>query len=139
MKVVVSSAGSDLDAAVSPIFGRSTSFVLVDTETMEASALPNPAIGASGGAGVQAAQFVLRHGAEAVISGNFGPNAAGALSASGIVLYAVEDGTVREAVEALKAGTLQPVGGSTVNKDYGKGGSQMGGGRGAGRGLGRGR
>ena len=134
MQVAISSTGDNLEAPVSAVFGRCPSYVFVDTETMQASATANPAISASGGAGVQAAQFVARQGAEAVVSGNYGPNALQALLASGVTAYTVAGGTVREAVEALLAGELQAVGSPTVGKDYGKGGSGIGGGRGAGRG-----
>ncbi|MBC7234533.1 MAG: NifB/NifX family molybdenum-iron cluster-binding protein [Chloroflexi bacterium] len=137
MKVAISCRGSDLEAAISPIFGRCETFLLVDTETMQVSALPNPACGAPGGAGVQAAQFVLQHGAEAVISGNVGPNALQVFDAAGVPVYSMDDGTARQAVEALKAGALQALSGPTVSKDYGKGGSGMRrGGRGLGRGMG---
>jgi predicted Fe-Mo cluster-binding NifX family protein len=142
MKTVISTNGSDLDAPVSLIFGRCNSFLFLDTETMEASLVPNPAIGASGGAGIQAAQYVLQQGAQAVISGNLGPNAAEVFDAAGIPVYSVVGGTVREAVEALKAGTLSPLGAPTVAKDFGKtdadAGSEAGRNMGRGRGMGRG-
>ena len=140
MQVIVSSTGDSLDAQVSPIFGRCMVFLLVNTDTMDARAIPNPAVSAPGGAGVQAAQLVVREGAEAVISGNLGPNAMGVIAAAGIPFYSAPAGTVREAVEAFNAGSLQPENQATVPSDYGKGGTGAGGGtgRGMGRGLGRG-
>lgn len=144
MKVAVSSGGRDIEAQVSPIFGRCAYFLIVESETMEATALTNRAVGASGGAGIQSAQYVLRQGAEVVISGNMGPNAMQVVKAAGVPVYAVDGVTVREAIEALKAGQLQPVGGATVANDYGKtnpgpgaGGGRRGGGMGRG-GRGRG-
>ena len=89
MRVIVSSTGDTLDAQVSPVFGRCPVFLLVDTKTMEARAIPNPAVGASGGAGVQAAQLVVREGAEAILSGNLGPNAMGVIATAGIPAYSV--------------------------------------------------
>jgi predicted Fe-Mo cluster-binding NifX family protein len=143
MKVAVSSSGSGLDAQVSPIFGRCAYFVLVDSETMEATAVANSAVGAAGGAGIQSAQYVLRQGAEAVISGNVGPNAMQVLASAGLPLYQVNGVmSVRQAVEALNAGQLPAVGSPTVGSDYGKGaagpGTGRGGGLGRGRGMGRG-
>jgi predicted Fe-Mo cluster-binding NifX family protein len=126
MRVIVSRTGDTLDAQVSPVFGRCPVFLLVDTETMEARAIPNPAVGASGGAGVQAAQLVVREGAEAILSGNLGPNAMGVIATAGIPAYSVPSGTAREAVEALVAGRLQPLEGATVPTDYGKGGARHG-------------
>jgi len=75
MRVVVTSNGTDLSAEASPSFGRCLTYVFVDTETMEFEAVANPAANASGGAGIQAAQFVIEQGVQAVLSGNVGPNA----------------------------------------------------------------
>jgi predicted Fe-Mo cluster-binding NifX family protein len=80
-----------------------------------------------GGAGVQAAQLVAHKGANTLITGNLGPNAASALSASGIKVYLVPGGMVKEVTEAFKAGKLQEVSGPTVSPHFG-----MGGGRGMG-------
>ena len=73
MKIVVSANGADLSAEASPIFGRCPIYLFVDTETMAFEAIQNPAIGASSGAGIQAAQFIVERGAQAVVSGNVGP------------------------------------------------------------------
>ena len=133
MKVVVSSQGENLDAPASPVFGRCPTYVFVDTETMEFEALPNAAMSQGGSAGIQAAQFVVNKGAEAVLSGNLGPNAFDVLQAAGVPGYLISEGTVRQAVEAHKAGQLQPMGGANVAAHAGMGG----GGRGMGRGMGR--
>ncbi len=114
MRIVISSQGDDLDAPASPLFGRCPTYLFVETETMEFEALPNPAVSQGGGAGVQAAQFVVNHGARAVLSSNLGPNAFGVLQAAGIPAYLVPGGTVRQAVEAFKAGQLEPMAGANV-------------------------
>jgi len=74
MKIVVTANGADLDAPASPVFGRCPIYVFVDTETMQFEAVGNPAVAAGGGAGIQAAQFVIEQGAQAVVTGNAGPN-----------------------------------------------------------------
>jgi predicted Fe-Mo cluster-binding NifX family protein len=137
MKIVVSSQGENLDAPASPVFGRCPTYVSVDTETMEFEAVPNPAMSVGGGAGIQAAQFVVNLGAEAVLSGNLGPNAFNVLQAAGVPGYLISEGTVRQAVEAYKEGQLQPMGGANVAAHAGMGGGGGGGGRGMGRGMGR--
>ncbi|NLG50497.1 MAG: dinitrogenase iron-molybdenum cofactor biosynthesis protein [Chloroflexi bacterium] len=135
MKVLVSSTGESLEADVSPIFGRCPFFILVDSDTMEAEAMSNAAIQASGGAGIQASQFAIQQGAQVVLSGNLGPNAMQVLQAAGVVFYPVNGGTVRQAVEAYKSGQLQAQSTPTVNQDFGKpGGGRRGGGMGRGRG-----
>ncbi len=106
MRVVIPANGADLDAPTSPIFGRSRLFILVDPETLEFEALPNPALDAPGGAGVQAAQTVLQHGIRAVIAPSLGPNAFRVIQAAGIPAYRMEGATVREVVAAFNAGQL---------------------------------
>jgi len=131
MKVVVSAQGDSLDAASSPVFGRCPYFVFVDTDTMEAKGVPNPAMSQGGGAGIQAAQLVVNEGAKAVLTGNLGPNAYDVLSAAGVPGFLAPEGTVRQAVEGYKAGQLQPLGGASVRAHAGIGG----GGRGMGMGM----
>lgn len=138
MKIVVSAEGGTLDAPTSPVFGRCAFFVVVDNESMEAQALPNPAASQSGGAGIQAAQLVASQGAGAVLTGNLGPNAFDVLRAAGVLAYHVPGGNVRQAVRAFQAGALQPLGGPSVQAHAGMGGRGQGMGRGipAGSGVG---
>lgn len=122
MKIAVSAAGKDLSCQIDPRFGRCQYFIIVDPETMEFEAVDNEGGMASGGAGVQAAQLVAQKGANALITGNLGPNAASALSASGIKIHFVPGGTVKEAIDALKAGKLREATGPTVPSHFGMGG-----------------
>jgi len=121
MRVVVTSNGTDLSAEASPSFGRCLTYVFVDTETMEFEAVANPAANASGGAGIQAAQFVIEQGVQAVLSGNVGPNAYDVLQAANMPVFRHTGGTVRQAVEAYVAGKLQSVGGANVGSHAGMG------------------
>jgi predicted Fe-Mo cluster-binding NifX family protein len=140
MKIVVSAQGDTLDAPASPVFGRCPTYIFVDSETMQFEAVPNPAVNQGGGAGIQAAQFVVERGAQAVLTGNLGPNAFDVLQAAGVPGYLVPEGTVRQAVEAFKAGRVQPMGGANVAAHAGiGGGTGLGAGRGMGRGMGMGR
>lgn len=134
MKIVVSATGDTLDALTSPVFGRCPTYVFVDSETMQLEAVANPAMNQGGGAGIQAAQFVVERGAQAILTGNLGPNAFEVLEAAGIRGYLVPQGTVRQAVEAFKAGRVQPMVGANVAAHAGM---AAGAGRGMGRGMGR--
>jgi predicted Fe-Mo cluster-binding NifX family protein len=129
MKIAVSATGKDLNCQIDPRFGRCQYFILVEPETMEFEAFENEGLMASGGAGVQAAQLVAQKGAATIITGNLGPNAASALSASGIKVYLVPGGTVKDVIESYRAGSLREANGATVPPHFG-----MGGGRGIGRG-----
>jgi predicted Fe-Mo cluster-binding NifX family protein len=122
MKVAVSATGKDLNCQVDPRFGRCQYFIFLDPETWEFEALENEGLMASGGAGVKAAQFIAQKGAQALITGNLGPNAASALSASGVKVHLVSGGSVREVAEAFKAGKLQEASGATVPPHFGMGG-----------------
>ncbi|MGA9347597.1 MAG: NifB/NifX family molybdenum-iron cluster-binding protein [Anaerolineae bacterium] len=134
MRIVVTSNGTDLESPASPVFGRCPTYIFVDTEMMEFEAVPNPAMSAPGGAGVQAAQFVIEQGAQAVLTGNVGPNAYNVFQAANVPIYLLTGGTVREAVEAYKAGRLPSAADASVHAHAG-----MGMGRGMGRGMGMGR
>ncbi len=108
MKVAISVTAPDLQAAFEPRFGRAAAFVIVDTETKAWQGHKNPAAGAPGGAGVQAAEFLARQGVDAVISGAFGPNAHQVLAAAGVNMYQAAGGKVNELVERLQQGALDP-------------------------------
>jgi predicted Fe-Mo cluster-binding NifX family protein len=107
MRIVVTSEGNSLDSAMCPIFGRCPNFVFVDTETMAFEAVPNPGAGARGGAGVRAANFVVAQGAKAVVTGNVGPNVQQVLRTASLQVFLGSAATVRQAVEAFKAGDLR--------------------------------
>ncbi|MFH1476488.1 MAG: NifB/NifX family molybdenum-iron cluster-binding protein [Verrucomicrobiota bacterium] len=110
MKILVTAKGKQINDEVDPRFGRARFFILVDTETNETTAHDNSQnLNAAQGAGIQAAQNVVRLGAEAVISGNVGPNAFQTLNAAGIKMYLCQQVTVAEAVSKFKAGELKEV------------------------------
>jgi predicted Fe-Mo cluster-binding NifX family protein len=113
MKIVVTSSGVDLEAEAHPAFGRCPIYIFVDAETMQFEAVENAAANAAGGAGIQAAQFVVERGAQAVVTGNVGPNAFQVLQPAGVPIYLFSGGTVRQAVEAYKAGELSAAGGAS--------------------------
>jgi predicted Fe-Mo cluster-binding NifX family protein len=139
MKIVISANGADLDAPASPVFGRCPTYIFVDPDladedgSMAFEAVENPAIAASGGAGIQAAQFVVERGAQAVITGNMGPNAFNVLRSANVPIYLFGGGTVRQAVEAYQGGQLSTAGDASAPAHAG-----MGMGRGMGRGMGQG-
>lgn len=122
MKVAVSSSGPELSSPADQRFGRCAYFVLVETDSMTAQSHPNESRAATGGAGIQTGQFVASLGAKAVLTGNVGPNAARVLGAAGIKVYVGVSGTVEEAVDAYRAGTLKEAPSATVGPHFGMGG-----------------
>ncbi len=87
MKLIITATAPELAAPVDPRFGRGAYFIVVDTDTLKWQAHENQGVNAAGGAGSLAAQFAAQQGAEAVISGDFGPNAYIALAAAEIKMY----------------------------------------------------
>ena len=124
MKICVSASSDSLDANVDSRFGRCPYFVIIDSETMEFSAITNDSTNAAHGAGIQAAQTVANMGAKVVITGNVGPNAFNVLSATGIKIVTGASGSVKEAVEKYKSGQLKETGNPTVGGHFGMGKGQ---------------
>ena len=107
MKIVISAAGETLDSLIDRRFGRAAYFILYDQDSQSFEVTDNsPNLNAVQGAGIQAAETVVRLGAEALISGHCGPKAFRVLAAAGVAVYTTEADTVGEALEAFKAGKL---------------------------------
>jgi len=151
MKIAVSSYGKDLNSQIDPRFGRCAYFLIVNTDDMSFEAFENKGVSLSGGAGIQAGQFVVSKGAEALITGNCGPKAVQTLSAAGVELFTGHTGSVIEALEKYKS--ADPAAPKKLKSDEYQGesgparytqipnfdrGSGMGGGRGMGGGGGKG-
>jgi predicted Fe-Mo cluster-binding NifX family protein len=98
--------------------------------TLAFKTVPNTAVGAMSGAGIQAAQTIAKNGVEIVITGNVGPNAFQALTSAGIKIIIGAQGTVKDVVEKYKRGELKETSAPTVVGHFGRGG---------GMGMGRGR
>jgi predicted Fe-Mo cluster-binding NifX family protein len=109
MKIAISVAAPKLGAAFDPRFGRATAFVIVDTDTGEKQALPNPAAQLGSGAGIRAGELLIRQGVDAVISGAFGPKAYDVLQASNVRLFQARSGTADDLVTRLLQDDLEAV------------------------------
>ena len=144
MKIAISASGQNLDADVDPRFGRCQYFIIADTETEEFEAISNDSAAASGGAGISAAQMIVKKGVEAVLTGNCGPNAHQVLSPAGIKVITGVSGKIKDAIAEYKMGTYSAAQQANVPDHFGMGsqgtggGSGMGGGRGGGGGRGMG-
>ena len=145
MKIAISATGKDLDSAIDPRFGRASYFIIVDAESGNiVNVIDNLAAqDAAQGAGINAATLVAGSGAQTVLTGQIGPKAFEVLQASGIKMISNVSGTVGEAIEQYKKGTIpSPDEGPSAEANSGKtfgpsfGGGGMGGGRGRGMGGG---
>jgi len=75
MKIAITSTAKTLDSQVDQRFGRTAYFLIADPETMDFSVIENESAAAAGGAGISSAKVVIDAGAQAVLTGNCGPNA----------------------------------------------------------------
>jgi predicted Fe-Mo cluster-binding NifX family protein len=157
MKIAITSTGTEWDSAVEPRFGRCPYFALVDTESGAFEAKANPFRDAAGGAGIQAAQWVVDQGVSALLTGHCGPKSVAVLDDADIRVVEDVAGTVREAVarytqtagQAVARPELEPLprgqsegGGPGAGQGRGWGygpGAGQGRGRGYGPGAGQGR
>jgi predicted Fe-Mo cluster-binding NifX family protein len=122
--ICISATEPNLDAQLDPRFGRCAYLIIVDSNTMQFSAIPNLGTDMSGGAGIHAAQTIANEGAKIVITGNVGPNSFKALSAAGIEVITGASGTVKEVVENFKKGRYKKTSGPTVEGHFGSGEGQ---------------
>ena len=108
-KIAVSAEGPTLDDALDPRFGRAAGFLIVNPQTLEHEYVDNGVSQAmSQGAGIQAAEIVVRAGAKVVLTGYVGPKAFQALQAAGItVAQNLQDLTIREAIERYTGGKVE--------------------------------
>jgi len=105
MRVAVSCQEENLDAEVDPRFGRASKFLLVDTDTLSFDVVENKqSLDLPQGAGIQAAQNIIAHRPDAVLTGNCGPKAFKVLQAAGVAVVVGVKGTIREAVKAYTDG-----------------------------------
>ena len=110
MKVVITSQGNDLASEVDLRFGRAKWLIVFDTETDDFQVHDNELnLNAAQGAGIQTGRNVANLGADAVITGNVGPNAFKTLSAAKVKIFLVEKKTVQQAVDSYRNGELREV------------------------------
>jgi len=108
MKIFITAKGNAIDSMIDPRFGRAEYYIMYEAETGKVIGGKNPHKEGSIAVGISFAQIAIENGAEAAISGNFGPNAFEVLKAAGIKMYRAKEGqTVKEAVKSLLSGELE--------------------------------
>jgi len=118
MKLAITATGDRLDSDIDPRFGRCQYFIFVDPDTMDFIAVQNSAT--AGGAGIAAGQIVVLHKAQAVLTGDCGPNAYQVLSAAGIEVCTGVTGKVKDAIADYKAGKFKAIGQASVEPHHGQ-------------------
>jgi len=98
LKIAVSSEDLNLEARVTQRFGISPYLIIVDPETMEFEAVPNPGAAGQRAAGIQTVVLAIRKEVDAVLTGYLSPTAMKYLNNNGIEVITGIKGTVSEAV-----------------------------------------
>lgn len=107
MKLAFTTEGKDPGARLDPSFGRAPAFLLYDEETDAFELVSNVQnLNAAQGAGIQAAQTLVKVGAGALITGHCGPKAFRVLAAADVQVFNTDAPTVQEALRRFRAGTL---------------------------------
>ncbi len=111
MKIAVASTGYTLDADISPIFGRSSAFVIADVEKdkiKDKLIVENSAKNKSG-SGNTAAYFLIDYGIKILISGKLGPVAFQMMKNAGIKVYKATSISVEINLKQFMEGKLKEV------------------------------
>jgi len=115
MKVILTSQGDSLDAAMDARFGRAAKFLLWDSSTQAVSVVDNQqSMDAPQGAGIQAAMTAIKQGANAVITSHCGPKAFRVLQEAGVKVYLTKAAKCREALQLFQDGKLQEASSANV-------------------------
>ena len=109
MKIAFTTSGDDLGAPLDSRFGRAPKYIIYDMESGTFEVVDNEKnLNAAQGAGIQAAESVVRFGANCVVTGHCGPKAFRVLSAAGVKIYNTDAPTVAEALDRFRSGKLVP-------------------------------
>ena len=110
MRVLATAVAPGLDAEIEPHFWHAAYLTVVDTDTLQWEAVPTPSSPSIPTAGTRLGLLATHQGVSAAISNDFGPNCFIVLESVGIPMYVSgKCKTVREAVEAFKAGKLPTI------------------------------
>lgn len=111
MKIAVASVGTTLDSDISPLLGKSEDFIVADLKNgkiEDIKIIENSAKNQTG-AGSTAAQIIVDHEVNALISGKLGPVAFHILKNAGIKVYKIIPGSVRKNLKRFTEGKLQEI------------------------------
>lgn len=116
MIIVVTIEKPETTSPLSEVFGRSKYFLFNDTSEASIKIIPNPYVKELGGAGIQAARFLIENDAGVVVTKNIGVNPLRFLTSAEIKVYVCKEGSAIEVLQLLKDGKLNSV--ETINDDF---------------------
>lgn len=115
-KIAFTTSGSSLTAPLDPRFGRAAGFLVYEAATQSVATIGNQqGRSAAQGAGIQAAETLVRAGVDTLVTGHCGPKAYKVLEAAGVAVFNCTCATVDEALNELVAGRLRPASAADVD------------------------
>ena len=115
-KIAFTTSGQNLDSAMDPRFGRAAHFLIYDLKQGTFELVDNQqGRNAAQGAGIQAAETIVRAGVAALVTGHCGPKAFKVLDSAGVAVYNCNETTVDGALTAFRADTLTRASASDVD------------------------
>ena len=111
MKIAIASMGTNLNSDISPLLGRSDDFIIMDLkngEIKDINIIENTAKNETG-AGSTAAQILVDHEVDILITGKLGPVAFHILKNAGIKVYKIIPGSVQKNLKRFTEGKLKEI------------------------------
>ncbi len=106
MTIAIPVDKADISSDVCVSFGRAPYFLIYDTDTKDRVFIDNSAAASAGGAGIKAAQVIVDHKAEALLTPRCGQNAVDVLEGGDVKLYKTVKPSVQETIDAFEKGEL---------------------------------
>ncbi len=119
MIIVVTIEKPETTSPLSEVFGRSKYFLFNDTSEASIKIIPNPYVKELGGAGIQAARFLIENNAGVVVTKNIGVNPLRFLTSAEINVFTCQEGSALEVIQLFKEGKLNQL--ETRNDDFSPG------------------
>ena len=107
MKIAISSQGKEENSLMDSRFGRCEYFCIYDIEDDGFKVIENTAINSNAGAGIEAANLVLKESIDAVVTGNIGPHANEVLKKSNIKIFTSDVKRISDIINEYKGNKLK--------------------------------
>lgn len=107
MKIAIPVLEKAMETNISPSFGRAPFFLFFDTVDSMPLFMENEAALSPGGAGIKAAEAIVKNNATVVITPSCGQNAADVLKGANIAIYRSTDDSLIKTIEEFKKDELK--------------------------------
>lgn len=107
MKIAISSQGKEENSLMDSRFGRCEYFCIYDIEDDGFKVIENTAINSNAGAGIEAANLVLKESIDAVVTGNIGPHANEVFKKSNIKIFTSDVKRISDIINEYKRNKLK--------------------------------